>query len=84
VHKVQEAIEETLKLDCRITVLGHVQRGGIPSAIDRYSATIQGCRAVQVIKNVTNKTAYLVGMFGNKTIEVDLAECVKKVHSQFI
>lgn len=85
IYKVQKAIEQTLNLDCRITVLGHVQRGGTPSAIDRYSATIQGCRAIQVIKNGTAaKRACLVGMFGNKTVEVDLEECVKKVNLHFV
>lgn len=81
IYKVRKAIEQTLNLDCRITVLGHVQRGGTPSAIDRYSATIQGCKAIQVIKDgIATKRASLIGMFGNKTVEIDLGECVKKVY----
>lgn len=37
---VKDVVKNTLKYDTRVTVLGHVQRGGSPSAFDR----ILGCR----------------------------------------
>lgn len=40
---------EQIELDTRVTTLGHVQRGGKPSAFDRYLATIQGIEAIKVI-----------------------------------
>ena len=40
-------LEEQLGEDTRITILGHVQRGGAPSAFDRYLATLLGHAAVE-------------------------------------
>lgn len=45
-ERVRQALETRLGVDCRVTVLGHVQRGGSPSAFDRYMATLLGHRAV--------------------------------------
>lgn len=45
-ERVRQALESRLGVDCRVTVLGHVQRGGPPSAFDRYMATLLGHRAV--------------------------------------
>lgn len=42
-------IKETIALDPRVTVLGHIQRGGTPSARDRVMATRMGHHAVQVL-----------------------------------
>ena len=41
--------EEPLKLDTRITTLGHVQRGGKPCASDRLLSTLQGVEAVKAV-----------------------------------
>lgn len=38
-------------VDCRVSVLGHIQRGGIPSALDRLVATVFGKTAVDLIAN---------------------------------
>lgn len=46
---VQDVIKQKLCLEARITVLGHVQRGGSPSAYDRILATTQGLLAVEVL-----------------------------------
>jgi 6-phosphofructokinase 1 len=46
---VRDAIREELGLDTRVTVLGHVQRGGAPSAYDRVMTTVLGARAVTAI-----------------------------------
>jgi 6-phosphofructokinase 1 len=42
---VRDAIRDDLGLDTRVTVLGHVQRGGAPSAYDRVMTTVLGARA---------------------------------------
>ena len=41
---VKQVVVERLQQDTRVTVLGHVQRGGAPSAFDR----VLGCRSVQI------------------------------------
>ncbi len=46
-QEVKDVIEELLKEDARITILGHVQRGGSPSAFDRNLGTLLGYAAVE-------------------------------------
>ncbi|NLG86737.1 MAG: 6-phosphofructokinase [Firmicutes bacterium] len=43
-----QLIEETTSIECRATVLGHLQRGGSPSASDRVLATRYGVKAAQL------------------------------------
>ena len=47
-YKVGNEIEKRTGLETRVTVLGHVQRGGSPSAFDRILATRFGSRAVEL------------------------------------
>ena len=55
-HKVAEAIKEATDLDPRVTVLGHIQRGGDPTARDRVAATKMGYLAVELLKqDLTNR-----------------------------
>jgi 6-phosphofructokinase 1 len=46
-HEVAEVLERELGEDARITILRHVQRGGSPSAFDRYLDTLLGHAAVE-------------------------------------
>ena len=46
-EQVKAVIEETLGFETRITVLGHVQRGGTPSAYDRTMSTVLGVQAAE-------------------------------------
>ncbi len=48
-ERVKRVLEERLGEDVRITILGHVQRGGSPSAFDRYLSTLLGHAAVEEI-----------------------------------
>ena len=53
---IAEKLREALKLDVRVTVLGHIQRGGCPTARDRVSATRMGNRAVELLAGgLTNR-----------------------------
>jgi 6-phosphofructokinase 1 len=55
-QKVAEIIREATDLDPRVTVLGHIQRGGDPTARDRVAATKMGYLAVELLKqNMTNR-----------------------------
>ena len=47
VDQIRTLLEDELGEDTRITILGHVQRGGAPSAFDRYLATLLGHAAVE-------------------------------------
>ena len=56
-------------IECRTVILGHVQRGGTPTAFDRNLATNSGARAVQELINGNNG---VVGFRGGKYIYVDI------------
>ena len=56
---IAERVRENIKLDYRVTVLGHVQRGGIPSARDRLLASRLGICAVKALAE--GKTGHVVG-----------------------
>ena len=72
---VAKEIHETIGIDPRVTVLGHVQRGGSPSARDRVTATRMGYYAVQLIKegNVNRVVCTRNGEITN----IDLAEALE-------
>jgi 6-phosphofructokinase 1 len=55
---------DELGFDVRVTVLGHVQRGGRPSAFDRLLATQLGAAAAQALFD--GKSGCVVGLLGNK------------------
>jgi len=59
VFQVAQQVWERLRLDYRICVLGHVQRGGSPTARDRILASKLGAAAVDALVN--GKTGYMVG-----------------------
>ncbi|XP_078489464.1 ATP-dependent 6-phosphofructokinase, muscle type isoform X5 [Ciona intestinalis] len=78
-QQVKEVICKRLDLDTRITVLGHVQRGGSPSAFDRLLGTRMGAEAVLALLEATPETpAYVVSLDGNQAVRVPLMECVEK------
>lgn len=49
VKKLEKLVKEKTTWDCRATVLGHIQRGGKPSARDRIISTMMGCEAVNLL-----------------------------------
>ncbi|MBM3252712.1 MAG: 6-phosphofructokinase [Candidatus Omnitrophica bacterium] len=70
-------IEKKTGYETRVTVLGHIQRGGTPSAFDRVLGTRFGVRAVEMI--IANKFGQMVSLQGNKIIEVPLSNAVSKL-----
>ncbi len=76
---VQRVLEAGLGEEVRVTVLGHVQRGGRPSAYDRNLATLLGYEAVITILNAKPEDEpVLVGTKANRIIRLPLMECVEK------
>ncbi|WP_163653329.1 6-phosphofructokinase [Listeria sp. PSOL-1] len=62
----------------RVTVLGHVQRGGSPTAFDRVLASRLGARAVELL--LENRGGLAVGIRENKIVENDITEVLKETH----
>jgi len=65
-----------MEVETRVTVLGHVQRGGTPTAHDRILATRFGVAAAELIKN--DDYGKMVALQGNKIVPVKLEEAVSK------
>lgn len=74
---VANQIEDRLKLESRVTVLGHLQRGGGPTAFDRWLATRFGTAAIDAL--LTGKTGRMVALHGVKIETVPLAEAVSQL-----
>lgn len=76
---VKEVLETRLQEDARVTKLGHVQRGGSPSAFDRNLSTILGAYAVNMIdRGQHHGKAMLIGIRGNIVTATPLAECLDR------
>ncbi|XP_064596985.1 ATP-dependent 6-phosphofructokinase-like isoform X2 [Liolophura sinensis] len=76
---VKNLITTRLKFDTRVTVLGHVQRGGRPSAFDRILGCRMGAEAAVALMDATPDTpACVVSLDGNQTVRVPLMECVER------
>ncbi len=72
-------IEERLGEDARVTILGHVQRGGSPSAFDRNLSTIMGAAAVEsLLEETPEGETMVIGMRGNKVTRTPLSECLSR------
>uniref|UniRef100_A0A4W4HCR5 Phosphofructokinase domain-containing protein n=1 Tax=Electrophorus electricus TaxID=8005 RepID=A0A4W4HCR5_ELEEL len=70
-------VVQRLGYDTRITVLGHVQRGGTPSAFDRVLSSKLGVEAVVALLEATPETsACVIGLSGNQAMRLPLMECV--------
>lgn len=79
-HKTSEVAahleRDEVGFEVRTTILGHVQRGGSPSAFDRLLATRLGAAAVQQL--VQETSGVMVGLVGNKIKTTDLEEVTKR------
>lgn len=67
-------IEKRTGYETRVSVLGHIQRGGTPSAFDRVLGTRFGVKAVELIKE--KKFGYMAALSGNKIIAVPLEKAI--------
>ena len=70
-------IEEMTGFETRVTVLGHLQRGGSPTAADRVLGTRFGIGAVELVEK--KKFGRMVSLSGNKIIDVPLEKAVGKL-----
>ncbi|XP_042608283.1 ATP-dependent 6-phosphofructokinase, platelet type-like isoform X8 [Cyprinus carpio] len=75
---VKDLVVQRLGFDTRVTILGHVQRGGTPSAFDRILASRMGVEAVLALLETTaNTAACVVSLCGNQSVRLPLMECVQ-------
>ena len=70
-------IEEKTGFETRVTVLGHIQRGGSPTAFDRVLGTRFGVNAVELVLN--REFGKMVSLKGNAIVSVPIENAVKKL-----
>lgn len=76
VFELKEYVEEHLPIyDVRVSVLGHMQRGGPPSCYDRVLASRMGVKAVEAL--LEGKTNLMVGIQDNKIILTPISKAIK-------
>jgi 6-phosphofructokinase 1 len=76
VFELKDYIEENFpEYDIRVSVLGHMQRGGSPSCYDRVLGSRFGVKAVESI--IEGKSNYMVGMLNDKVALTPLEQAIK-------
>lgn len=77
--QVKDLLAERLGEDTRVTILGHVQRGGSPSAYDRWMSTLLGYAAVQEVLEATpDSVPHILGVRHNRIAQIPLVEAVQQ------
>lgn len=80
--EVRSVLEERLGEDTRVTILGHVQRGGSPSAFDRTMATMVGFAAVRTLLSMRpDDEPKLVGIRDHDVVVSSLMDCVEETRA---
>jgi 6-phosphofructokinase 1 len=76
-YQIAPRLEELTGFETRVTVLGHVQRGGTPTAFDRVLATRLGSKAAELA--VAGESGVMVAMRGAQIVPVPLEEACAEV-----
>jgi 6-phosphofructokinase 1 len=77
-NKFGEILEARTGLETRVTVLGHIQRGGSPTAFDRVMATRMGAEAVDLL--LADQTNRVIGYDGADIYDMDINEALAVKH----
>lgn len=79
---VKDVIKKQLAVDTRVTVLGHVQRGGVASAFDRILGTRMGSEAVLAMMNAEpDADPVVIALNGNQMCYIPLMDAVEKTQA---
>jgi 6-phosphofructokinase 1 len=73
--ELSKTIEEKTGMETRATILGHIQRGGSPTAFDRILASKMGAKAVDLL--LKGKKNLAIGIKGNEIFSMDIEEALK-------
>jgi 6-phosphofructokinase 1 len=74
-----EQIQKETNLETRVTVLGHIQRGGSPTANDRVLASRLGAKAVELL--LQGKAGRMVGIQSNRLVDHDISDILGQKHT---
>lgn len=73
-YELAEEIQDKTGISTRVTILGHIQRGGSPTSFDRILASKMGAKSVELLLN--GKSGRVVGVEGNRIIDLDINEAL--------
>lgn len=82
VHLMARELEDFTGLETRATVLGHIQRGGTPSPVDRVMASRMGSYAIQLIHS--GESGRCVGITRGELVHHDIIECITSMKHKFM
>ena len=75
-YKIKEMIKEkATQYDAKVTILGHTQRGGVPTCIDRILASRLGVAAVEGLRE--GQTGVMAGIINNKIVYTSLLDAIE-------
>ena len=75
-HYAERVRKEHPQYDVRVTILGHLQRGGTPSAFDRILASRMGVAAIEALKD--GQRNVMVGISNDQIVYVPFNKAIKK------
>lgn len=75
--RISAMLEERIQAECRVVVLGHLQRGGTPTAFDRWLSTRFGTEAVDLI--LKGQTGHMVALRGTEIVSVPIKDAVSQL-----
>jgi 6-phosphofructokinase 1 len=75
-HRIAAQLEALTHIECRVTILGHLLRGGSPSAHDRMLAMRFGIEAVHLVAD--GNTGRMVSLRGNEITSIPISEVAGK------
>ncbi len=75
-QRIADAVKRDLCMDSRVSILGHIQRGGSPSARDRILASQLGCGAVEAL--LEGRDRVMVGIREGKIVQIPLVDILTK------
>lgn len=78
-NELAELIKEKADIETRVSVLGHIQRGGSPTARDRVLGSLFGARAVEVL--LTGVGGRAIGMKNHQVVDYDMTEAFTAEHN---
>ncbi len=74
-YEIANSIIETTDTETKVTILGHIQRGGTPTSFDRILASEMGRKAIELL--LANKSGRAIGIKCNKVLDLDITEALK-------
>lgn len=72
---ISQKITEITGMECRATILGHIQRGGKPTVQDRYMASLMGCKAITVL--LEGRKNRIIALKNNNIVDIDINEALE-------